>query len=239
MKFLFATLALGSFAAAPAVAGDIPVQPFHAEYATLRNGDELGRTTLDLSDNGDGSWTLRSETKGTAGLARIAGIRIVETSRFRWKDGRPEGFVYDYKQEGALRQRTRHADFDWKAGQVHVTEGDDTFRYATVPGLIDRQSVTLAIGSDLARGATTFAYKVAVKDQVEDMRYARGGSETVTVPAGEFKAERMQRVGQSGADRTRMSRSWFAGSLDWLPVMIEQTEKNGDTVTLKLLSSNR
>ena len=36
--------------------------------------------------------------------------------------------------------------------------------------------------------------------------------------------------------RKRVSRSWFSESLGWLPVQIEQTEKNGDTVTLKLVA---
>jgi hypothetical protein len=236
MKRLLFLFASSLFTADPAFAAGMPIKPFHAEYATLRNGSELGRTTLDLRDNRDGSWTLRSETNGTQGLARLAGIRIVETSRFRWQDGRPQGLVYDYRQEGAFRPRARHADFDWNTGEVRVVEGDSRHRYAAVPGLIDRQSVTLAIGADLARGATAFDYKVAVKEQIEDMRYARGGSEKVTVPAGEFRTERMQRLGIAGADRKRVSRSWFAESLGWLPVMIEQTEKNGDTVVLKLVS---
>ena len=34
--------------------------------------------------------------------SKIAGIHIVETSRFRWKDGKPEAVDYDYRQEGAL-----------------------------------------------------------------------------------------------------------------------------------------
>lgn len=235
MKILIAALSLGLMAGT-ASAADSAIKPFHAEYATERNGDQVGRTTLDLVDNGDGSWSLRSETHGTSGLAKIAGIHIVETSRFRWKDGRPEALAYDYKQEGAFKQRTRHAGFDWQAGTVQVSEGGNDFHYAIVPGLIDRQAVTLAIASDLIRGATTFEYKVAVKDRVEAMRYVRGAVETLKVPAGEYKVQLMQRDGEPGTDRKRVARSWFAESLGWLPVEIEQTEKKGDTVTLKLVS---
>jgi hypothetical protein len=36
----------------------------------------------------------------------------------------------------------------------------------------------------------------------------------------------------------RSSRSWFAPTLGWLPIIIEQVEKKGDTVTLKLVSSH-
>jgi hypothetical protein len=231
-----ALLALGLAAFAPACVADVPIRPFHAEYATLRNDQEIGRTTLDLADNGDGSWRLRSETRGTAGLAKLAGIHIVETSRFRWKDGRPEALDYDYRQEGALRQRTRQAVFDWAAGEARVNEGGKDHHYPIAAGTIDRQSVTLGLASDLLRGADAFEYRVAVKDHVETMRYSRGALETVQVPAGSFEAQLMRREGTPGSDRKRVSRSWFAASLGWLPVQIEQTEKNGDTVTLKLVA---
>lgn len=239
MKTVLIAFVLSIVATTASIAAETAIKPFHADYATLRNGSELGKTTLDLADNGDGSWTLRSETRGTAGMAKLAGVHIVETSRFRWKDGRPEAATYDFQQTTAFKDKTRHADFDWKAGEVHVVEGDGDFRYAIAPGIIDRQAVTLAIASDLQRGATSFEYKVAVKDRIETMRYTRATGEKLNVPAGDFDVVLMQRDGEPGADRKRVARSWFAPSLGWMPVQIEQTEKKGDTVTLKLVSSNR
>ncbi|MEO7431904.1 MAG: phosphoribosylglycinamide formyltransferase [Dokdonella sp.] len=236
MNAVLLPLLLSFAATTPSIAADIAIKPFHADYATLRNGSELGKTTLDLADNGDGTWTLRSDTRGTAGMAKLAGVHIVETSRFRWKDGRPEAVAYDFQQTTAFKDKTRHADFDWKAGDVHVVEGDGDFRYRIEAGIIDRQAVTLAIASDLQRGATSFEYKVAVKDRIETMRYTRATGETLNVPAGDFDVVLMQRDGQPGADRKRVARSWFASSLGWMPVQIEQTEKKGDTVTLKLVS---
>lgn len=247
MKTLFAALLLSLFvptfasaaaAAKPATAKPAAIKPFRAEYATLQNGSELGRTTLVLSDNGDGSWTLRSETHGTEGLAKIAGIHIVETSRFRWENGRPLALAYDYRQDGAFKQRTRQAEFDWKANEVRVREGGE-FRYATVPGLIDRQSVTLALAADLLHGAKSFDYKVAVKDRVEDMHYVRGAEEALKVPAGSYQTAVIQREGGDDDDRRRVGRVWFAESLDWLPVQIEQADRKGDTITLKLVSMKR
>lgn len=234
MKFLFALLAFAMVV--PLVhADDAPLAPFRAEYDAYRNGDALGRTTLELSDNRDGTWTLRSETRGTAGLAKLAGIHIVETSRFRWKDGRPEAIDYDYKQDSAIRSRTRHATF--ANGEAKVEEGGESFHYAIVPGLVDRHAVTLALAMDLKHHANAFDYKVAVRDHVEDMRYERAGNESVDVPAGTFDAVLMRRVGDPGTDRKRVGRSWFAEKLGWLPVQIEQTEKKADTITLKLASA--
>ena len=239
MKILLAAAVLTLCASAVAIAADATIKPFHAQYATSRNGNDLGRTTLDLADNKDGTWTLRSETRGTSGLAKLAGVHVVETSRFRWKDGQPEGLVYDFRQDAAFRSKTRHADFDWKTGNVHVTEGGDDFRYAITPGVIDRQIVALAIASDLMHGASAFDYKVAVKDRVDVIHYTRGATQTLSVPAGDFQTILlMQRKGEPGAERKRSVRNWLAPSLGWLPVQIEQTETNGDTVTLKLLSAS-
>ena len=39
--------------------------------------------------------------------------------------------------------------------------------------------------------------------------------------------------------RKRIARSWFAESLGWMPVQIEQSEKKGDTFTLKLVSVHK
>jgi hypothetical protein len=235
MKIHPALLTLALAAPLAAIADEAPLAPFHAEYDALRNGDALGKTTLELSDNRDGTWTLRSETRGTSGLAKLAGIHIVETSRFRWHDGRPEAIEYSYKQDSAIKNRTRHASF--ANGEVAVEEGGQTFRYAIVPGLIDRHAVTLAIATDLKRNAQAFDYKVAVKDHVEDMRYERGGNETLDVPAGKFETVLMRRVGEPGSDRKRVARSWFSEKLGWLPVEIEQSEKKGDTITLKLAAA--
>ena len=230
MKTLLAALVLT--VPCIAFADEAPLAPFHAEYVALRNGDALGTTMLALSDNRDGTWTLRSETRGTSGLAKLAGVHIVETSRFRWHDGRPEAIDYSYKQDSAIRNRTRHASF--ADGHAQVEEGGEAFRYAIVPGLIDRHAVTLAIATDLKRNARAFDYKVAVKDHVEDMRYERGGHESLAVPAGTFDTVLMRRVGEPGTDRKRVARSWFSEKLGWLPVEIEQSEKKGDTITLKL-----
>jgi hypothetical protein len=227
------TVAMATASSISHAAGDAAPKPFHATYQALRAGEALGETTLDLTDNHDGTWTLRSETKGTAGLAKIAGIHIVETSRFRWHDGKPEAIEYDYKQDSAIKSRTRHAMFDH--GNVSVEEGGKSYRYAIVPGLIDRQAVTLAISEDLRRGAKTFDYQVAVMDHVESMRYENAGSEKITVPAGSFDAVRVQRVGDAGDDRKRVARSWFAPKLGYVPVQLEQADKK-DVITLKLVS---
>jgi len=209
-------------------------RPFRAEYESLRNGDVLGRTTLSLADNRDGTWTLRSETRGTSGLARLADVRVTETSRFRLRDGRPESLEYAFRQESSLRDRARDIGFDHDRGEVRTREKGKTWRYALVPGLIDRPLVTLALRGDLARSAPQLQYAIATKDHVETRTYRRTRDEQVSVPAGDFDAARVEYRG--GKDGRRTIVGWYAPALDWLPVRIEQTEGDGERMELRLLS---
>ena len=208
--------------------------PFTADYVVLRNGKELGQTTIALSRNADDTWTLRTSTKGTAGMAKMAGLDVDEQSRLRWHDGVLETLSYEYRQQAAFKQRTRQIEIDAKTQRVQMTYGDEKHDYATVPGLIDRQAVTLALSVDLARGAPGLDYKVAGRERVDDVHYVRCGEPEITVPAGAYASTCVER-----ARDQRVSRSWFAESIGWLPVQIEQVEKKGDNITLKLVSLKR
>lgn len=229
--FLFLVLGLSL----PAWASDTaaPIQPFAAEFQTLRNGKELARTRLELSRLDDGNDRLRTTTLGTSGLAKMSGLDVLEESILHWVDGRPETLRYEFTQEVAFGDKHRLGEFDHANRQVHMVDGKNDVRYPLLPFTIERHTLTLALGADLSRDAQEFSYKVAGKKAIEDVRYTRCGLREIVVPAGTFQTQCVERVREK-----RTSRSWYAQSLGWLPVMIEQTEKNGDTITMKLVSSD-
>ncbi|HET9033339.1 MAG TPA: DUF3108 domain-containing protein [Dokdonella sp.] len=207
-----------------------PIAPFKADYATFRNGKEMARTTIQLSRNADATWTMTTTTEGTSGLARMAGLDVTEESVLRWVDGRPETLRYDFRQEVAFKNKHRHGEFDQAAGEVHMVDGKSDARYALVPYTVDRHALTLALAADLSRHATSFDYKVAARDKIENVRYTRCADSRLSVPAGEFDTRCLERVRNK-----RTATSWFAESKGWIPVQIEQVESKGDTVTLRLV----
>lgn len=208
-----------------------PIAAFKAEYIALRNNSEVARTTIELSENPDSTWTLRTSTVGTSTLAKMAGLDVAEESTVRWVDGRPETVSYDFRQDLAFKNRARHGDFDWDAHQVHMVDGKSDVRYDLVPYTIDRHALTLALASDLSRNSDRFEYKVAHKKAIEDVQYSECGETSMTVPAGTFTTRCLERVREK-----RTSKSWFDKTNGWIPVQIEQTESKGDIITLKLAS---
>ncbi|MEO8010870.1 MAG: DUF3108 domain-containing protein [Dokdonella sp.] len=230
-RFSTALLFVGVCGSAMAAA---PIAPFTAEYSATRNGSELGRTTIQLRANEDSTWTLRTSTVGTSALARMAGLDVVEESRLRWRDGRIETLAYSFRQDAAMSKKRRRGEFNWNANEVRMIDGDSDASYALVPGTVDRHALTLALISDLVDGSSAYDYKVAMKSEIEDIRYTDCGDSTLSVPAGEYAVRCLERKREK-----RTSTSWFAESIGWLPVQIEQIERKGDTITLKMISLRR
>ncbi|HZP65655.1 MAG TPA: DUF3108 domain-containing protein [Rudaea sp.] len=230
MKWLLPLLILTGPAA---YAADAPLAPFHAEYQVLRNGKEIGHAVLDLHAGSGGNWEFSSETHGTAGMAALVGLDVVEKSAFRWQDGQPECLHYSYAQKAAIKSRDLVIDCNWSA---HAAQVDDNGRPASValeaPSM-DRHLVTLALMHDLAHASAPFDYRVVEKDKVSDQRYVESAREMLALPAGNIEAVKIER--DRGADAKRRTTSWFAPARGYLPVQIEQVEKN-DVITMRLAS---
>jgi len=221
-----ALLLLAPFAAHAAA---LELKPTTAVYAVARDGKVVGDAHYSLAANGDGSWTLESTTKGSAGMAKLVGLDVHEQSTFRWNAGKPEGVHYDYRQDAAIKHKARSIDFDWQAQQAHVRDNGKAIDYALAPNTIDRSTVAVALGMYLAGGTREATLNVAQKDHLEQQRFAAQGEEKITVPAGTFQAIRVERTDASGK-----ARSWYAPNLTTLPLRVEQLQGDGSTIVMEL-----
>ncbi len=206
--------------------------PYKARYQVLRNGDTLGQAVVTLARDGV-AWRMRSETRGTQGLAALAKVEIVEDSHFRMRKGRPETLDYRFHQKAAWKNRERAVEVDAAGGRIVSSEKERQHRFAYRPGVIDRHIVTLALAQDLARGETgDLLYPVVDRDEFEDHRYRVGGRETVTSPLGALRTLRVTRVREKPG---RVTDSWLAVDRGFVPVKVLQTEPDGESFELRLL----
>jgi hypothetical protein len=222
-------LALGC---AAAFADTAPLQPFHADYQVLRNGKELGHATLDLRATASGDWEFSTQTHGSAGMAALIGLDVVEKSTFRWNGGRPQGLRYSYAQKAAIKSRNSAIDFDWPAKTATTHDNGKTRRLPLDASAMDRNLVTLALMADLKSATSDLNYRVVDKDKISEQHYVQGARETLTLPAGSIEAVKIER---DRGDSKRHTTSWFAPQRGFLPVQIEQVEKNGETIVMRLL----
>lgn len=204
-------------------------KPFTARYQVSQDGQPMGETTVTLRPGPDGSWILRKDTKGTAGLAALLGASTQEASRFRWQGAVPEAISYDYHLVAAGKDKQRHLQVDWTKRQVSVQDGKHADTYPAQPGMVERNTVPLAVGLALGEGRQQISLPVGVRQTVETENFKVAGSETVKVPAGSFQAERVER-----SDAAKTLSAWYVPGRYPLPVKLAQSD--GGNLVLELVS---
>lgn len=210
-----------------------PVAPFSATYEVRRNGDVLGEATLRLVREGD-DWRFTSETRGTQGMARIAGVRIDETSRFRYVDGRPETIDYRYAQQTSFNARERSAIVDAAAGRVTLHDRDERHEAPYVRGILDRQLLTVALMQAVASGRRgTQDLAVAGRREVEAQAWLIGAAEAVPMGSASEQGRRVERQRDDGSGRATVL--WLDDDQGHVPLRIKQREDDGETIEMRLL----
>jgi hypothetical protein len=208
-----------------AFAADVP-QSFTATYHVLQGGDPLGDATITLKSAGGGQYEYSNQTKGTGGLAAAVGANVVETSRFAWSGKVPAAISYHYALDSSFKSKTR--DLTVKGNTVQVQDTKKAYSYAAVPNMVERNTLPLALGVALASGASQVTFPVAVKQAVENQTFKVSGKEKVTVPAGSFDAQRVDR-----ADEAATFSAWYVTKY---PVPVKLAQKDGGDLTLELVS---
>lgn len=221
-------LALALLAASgAAIAANVPTA-FTAHYRVLQGGQPIGNATVTLATDANGEATYSKDVKGTAGLAALLGASTTETSHFRWRGAVPEAISYDYRFRGAGKNKQRQLRVDWSANQVSVDDGRHRETYAAQPGMVERNTLALAIGLALANGKHDITLPVAVRQKVENQTFRVAASEAVQVPAGHFDAERVERN-----DADKDFSAWYVPARYPLPVKLAQSD--GGNLVLELV----
>lgn len=201
---------------------------FTATYAVTQGGSPMGEATVSLRAGEQGEWIYSKDVRSTGGLAAMLAASVGETSRFRWKGSVPEALSYDYELKSALKNKQRHLRVDWAKNQVSVDEGKGAATYPAKPGIVERNTLALALGMALRDGRHQVALPVAVRQEVQTQNFKLIGTETVKVPAGSFTAERIDRT-----DADRGFSAWYVP--DRYPLPVKLAQRDGGDMEMELV----
>ncbi len=217
----------------PAPAAASRLSPFEAHYSVARNGKTQGEAVLQLArvPGTSDRWELSMTVQANRGLAGLVGFREQEVSQLQDAGDGWRLLSYRRERDAALSSRGEAAEFDWEQGSARVKLDKSTLDVALEPGTVDPSSLFLRIAADLLAGRSPGTYPVLRKGKLEQWPFkvlrveTLDGRETAVV-------ERVR-----DHDR-RKTISWLAADLGYLPVRMEQIEKN-DTLVLSLVSMER
>lgn len=206
-------------------------QPFVAVYEVATSGVGVGRMTRTLEMTADDGYRFSAVVEARGLVALLKPTRITEESVGRWADTHPVATRYSHGKQSGKKRKETLIDFDWAAGRSHATINGTPVEGALEPGALDKLNYQLALMRDLAAGVTTLRYHITdaggskdyALERRADERVEAGGTAYDTVPVAYSR------------DDGRRTVLWCAPSLDYLPVRIEYTEKDGAVTTAELV----
>jgi len=196
--------------------------PFVAKYEAYRHDKNIGTAELSLKSTSDNLYQLKYFSK----VSRFfLSDRRYETSTFSFIDGKITPITYDFKRKGTGSNKSLNAEFDAKS-QTIIISGQDNLKWE---GEFDNQLFRIDISRQLAQNKTQFEYKfLNYRGQKRLYKVEVVEKEIVTLPYGNIEAIKV-RVNRDS--RKRQTYAWFAPSLDYVLVRLQQfkdDEEQGD-----------
>ncbi len=217
---LSSALALWLLATTAAAA---PLPPFAAQYSIRGFGFQLGEFSSTLQNGVDGDYIYETETRTVGFISHFNKDVIRERSLWVWHDAMIQPLTYTYQRTGGKKERTARLTFDWKRDVVVNTVDGETWKLPIHAGVLDRLVVQLSMMLDLKAGKRDMEYTFADGGQLKSYRFRIVGKERIETPKGAFDTVKLERVMD---DDKRSTMLWCSPELHYLPVRIDQREKD-------------
>ncbi len=239
LKNLIKTTALGVLlmgsTSGLAIAQSHELSPFEVTYEVGNNVISAGSATLTLAREGD-EWIYSLTTKPTGvfkltGKGKIQEISIFSVSKTSDEmQMQPQRYTYRQDQE---TRRSVDAWFDWDDNQLtYKSRGEEVTEGFSDP-VLDRLSVTLQVMNALkTSGFEEAELRVFDNGRVKTMLFQNEGIEKVKSRIGTIDTIKVKSNSVTGG--TRHTYTWFAPSLDFVPIKIEQYKRNKLVARLSL-----
>jgi len=233
------SLPLWFYGAAQATELNHDLAPFNLTYSVGNNMISAGNATVSLVKQED-RWTYSLKTSPSGVVKLIGKGKIDEISHFKLADidGVPtlRTDTYSYRQDKEAK-RSVDAQFNWADNELTFQyRGEETTESFSEP-VVDRLAVTLLIIDQLKNDDfKQVEYQVFDKGRVKSVLFANEGTETIETSMGEIETIRVRSNTSTGS--TRHTYTWFAPSLDFIPVKIENYKRDDLVARLTLTQSN-
>lgn len=221
MRLPEALLALSLVAAATLARADpVDLKPFRATYGAEWKGISAASATFELRNNGNGTYTYESINK-PRGLFRIAlPDSLLQSSTFRITDGRVVPVSFRGSDE---KERPIDLKFDWNGKRVTGQAKGHPVDLELHEGAQDPMSLQIASLRALASGNLVDNVWLVDSDKLKEYELKREGSAQIDTALGRLDTV-IYTSKRAGGDR--LTRTWVAPALGYLPVKAERIRAN-------------
>lgn len=197
---------------------------FEADYTLYSNDTEVGLMKRRFLQNDDGKYIFRSESRTTGFIALLKKVHILEESIWQLTDTDLTPLDYTYHHTKGKKIRDAKIHFDWNNQKITNRVNESTWTMQTQKGIQDKLLYQLSIMSDLMSGDIPQSYAIADGGKIKTYSFERISDEILRTPLGEFKT---MKLALHKKNKKQENFLWCAYNLDFLPVKVTSTEKDG------------
>jgi len=211
----------------------VELKPFRATYAIQWKSITAGGSTLELRHTSGDTWSY-SSVNVPRGMFRIAlPDSISQASTFRIIDGHVVPSTFRGTDE---KERPIELNFDWNRKRVTGVAKGKTVDLELTEGTQDPMSLQIATLHNLASGAPQSTVRLIDSDKIKDYELTREGTAQLETAIGKLDTI-VYTSRRAGADR--VTRTWVAPVLGYLPVKAERARGAKIDFTLVIESVDR
>jgi hypothetical protein len=213
------------------------LKPHVINFAVAFKGIGAGTIELRLARELGGLWRYETRPQPSMLARMIVSASSLERGTFALGAAgvEPRSYVLD----DGTPKRTRDEvslDYDRAAGRVRGYARGEPLDLPLVPRLQDPLSIRAALQSDLLAGREPGEYPMVDGRNIETFVYRKAGPAKLKTALGELDTV-VYTSSRKGADaRAKTWKYWFAPSLGWVPVRIEQRDADGPRLVFTVRS---
>ena len=200
-----------------------PITPFKVSYTLKKGGIPVAEVTRELKKSTTGTYLFQSESKPIGVATFFIKDVILERSIWQPVEGnfRPE--EYSYERTGGKKDRHVKLIFNWETNKVTNIINNDAW-HMNIPGNVqDKLLYQLSIMYDLDKQDKKLNYEVADGGRLKDYSFEVLSNETIPTKVGQIETIKIRRQ-----VKNRTITIWCAPKYNYLPVQIEQNDKDGE-----------
>ncbi len=216
-----------------ASADPVDLKPFKATYIAEWKGMTAAISTVELLRSGDDRYTY-SSVNSARGLFRMAfPDALTQTSTFKLVDGRVVPLNFRGMDE---KDRPIDLNFDWQKKRVTGTAKERVVDLELPDGAQDAMSLQIASLRGLASGKLSGSVWMIDANKLKEYELSLEGNARIDTELGELDTV----IYVSKRQNTdRLTRTWVAPALGYLPVKAESVRGKKTEVTLRIQSVDR
>jgi hypothetical protein len=216
-----------------AAADAVDLQPFKATYTAEWKGMTAGSSTLELRRAGADTYSYTSVNRAR-GMFRLAfPDALTQTSTFRLQDSHIQPLTFRGADD---KQQPIDLAFDWAQSRLVGTAKGHQVDLELPPGTQDPMSLQIASLRALAAGDVSPTVWMIDGDKLKEYELSREGNARIETALGELDTV-IYTSRRAGSDR--LTRTWVAPALGYLPVKAERIRGKKTEFTLAIDSLER